>query len=486
MQHAAYQAEAPALVDAGGMHSYASLKSDILHVCSCLEAAGIRQGDRLVFECTQDEMFLACSLACSLQGVIFVGVERRATADRLREVVRETKASMLIIRRAKSAAGLFSPDEEDTPEVMAVNEFLALSEGKEADYELPSPDRIHEILFSTGTTGKSKGVMLSNRANAANAENIISGTQMHKDAVELMPLPLNHAHGLRTAYAHLVNGSTCVIANGITLPRLILNMMEQYRVNAMDLTPSAASMLLETAGEKLHALSDRIQYVEVGAAFLPESTKQALRECFPKSRLYNFYGSSESGRTCVLDFNIVKDKPGCIGKPVPNATFAIMDPDNGGHLQTDREHTGLLACAGPMNMSGYWGEEGLTESVLKNGYVLTADLAYMDEEGYLYVLGRQDDVINYQGIKISPDEIESAAMQSGMLADCACVPVSDPLAGQVPKLCVVPAEGRQFSDEELLKYLREHIDANRMPRHIERIPEVPRTYNGKIQRKKLM
>ena len=486
MQHAAYQAEAPALIDAGGAHTYASLKSDILHVCSCLKAAGLKKGDRLVFECTQDEAFLACSLASSLMGVIFVGVERRAAADRLREVVKETTAAMLVVRRAKSAGGLFSSDEEGAPAVMGVDEFLALSEDSVAEYELPDPDQIHEILFSTGTTGKSKGVMLSNRANAANAENIIAGTQMHKEAVELMPLPLNHAHGLRTAYAHLVNGSTCVIANGITLPRLILNMMEQYRVDALDLTPSAASMLLETAGEKLHALSERIRYVEVGAAFLPESTKQALRECFPQSSLYNFYGSAESGRTCVLDFSIVKDKPGCIGKPVPNARFCVMDPDNGGPVESDREHMGLLACAGPMNMTGYWGERELTESVLKNGYVLTADLAYEDEEGYLYVLGRQDDVINYQGIKISPDEIESSAMQSGMLADCACVPVSDPLAGQVPKLCIVPAEGMQFSDEELLIYLREHIDANRMPRQIERISEVPRTYNGKIQRKKLM
>ena len=170
---------------------------------------------------------------------------------------------------------------------------------------------------------------------------------------------------------------------------------------------------------------------------------------------------------------------------MPNAHFAVMGPD-GQPMDSDIAHTGLLASAGPMNMSGYWKEPELTAQTLQEGYVLTADLSYIDADGYVYVLGRADDVINYKGIKISPEEIEEVAADCPMVADCACVPMNDELAGQVPKLFVVPADGVEYSETALFGFLKERVDDNRMPRVIEQIDEIPRTYNGKILRKELI
>ena len=154
-------------------------------------------------------------------------------------------------------------------------------------------------------------------------------------------------------------------------------------------------------------------------------------------------------------------------------------------MQSDAEHTGRLASAGPMNMSGYWKAPELSEQTLRDGYVLTADVSYIDKDGYIYVLGRQDDVIVYKGIKISPEEIEEAAMGCSMVADCACIPEADKVAGQVPKLFVVPADRAAWREAELFAYLKEHVDDNRMPRTIVLIDEIPRTYNGKVLRKEL-
>ena len=486
-EHAGRITDARAIVDNRGIHTYEKLWKDICICASALQKIGLKHGERLVVECSQDEWFLAVNLACQLSGVIFVGVERRVAPDRLREIIDRTEASAVLTKKGTDAGDVRS---------LTLKEFEVLYEkirDEEGSSALQSGIRslghvksedIAEILFSTGTTGKSKGVMLSNRANVANAQNIIAGTQMKEGSVELMPLPLNHAHGLRTAYAHLLNGSTVLIANGITFPRVLLDMMEKFGANAIDLTPSAAQMLLKTARERLHAFAPRIDYIEVGAAFLPESTKEELRDCFPDSRLYNCYGSSESGRTCYLDFNTDEKLPGSIGKPVPNAHFAVLDND-GRPMQSDPQHTGLLASAGPMNMTGYWGEPELSGQTMQDGYVRTADLAYIDPDGYVYVLGRADDVINYKGIKISPEEIEEAAAGCAMVADCACIPVEDELAGQVPKLFVVPAEDVEYDEAQLFKYLKEHIDDNRMPRTIERIDMIPRTYNGKILRREL-
>lgn len=480
--HAAGTPERYALIDPKNTHTYAAFLEEIYAAAAGLKALGLDTGDRIVCECSQDASFMALNLACSLTGYVFVGVERKVADQRLTEISQQTEAALVLTLR----------DRPDLPgRHMTMKAFLADAGAADADKVRslpdPQPEAVCEILFSTGTTGKSKGVLLTNRANVANAQNIIAGTEMEADSVEVMPLPLNHAHGLRTAYAHLLNGSTCLILNGITLPRVVLNKMEEFGANAMDLTPSAAEMLIQTTGEKLHALSSGIRYIEVGAAFLPESTKEKLRTCFPSSRLYNFYGSSESGRCCVLNFAKVTDRPGCIGKPVPNAAFLFLDED-GNAISSDAEHTGILACRGTMNMTGYWNEPELTKETLRDGYVITADLSYMDSEGYVYVLGRRDDVINYKGIKISPDEIEEAALTCSFVADCACIPLKDELAGQVPKLFVVldPAREADYSEEALYEYLKTRIDDNRMPRQIEVIGEIPRTYNGKIQRRKLM
>ncbi len=481
--HAAHTPDRYALIDSKAPHTYSQFLEQILAVCAGLNSLNISRGDRIICECSQDASFMALNLACSLNGCVFVGVERRVADQRLQEIFEQTEAALVLTLR----------DRPDLPvRHMTMKQFLAdncssSSLPSPESVPLPQPEDICEILFSTGTTGKSKGVLLTNRANVANAQNIIAGTQMEEDSVELMPLPLNHAHGLRTAYAHLLNGSTCLILNGITLPRVVLNKMQEYGANAMDLTPSASEMLIKTAGDSLHALSSGIRYIEVGAAFLPESTKDKLRECFPSSRLYNFYGSSESGRCCVLNFSEITDRPGCIGKPVPNASFCFLDEDFHA-IQSDAEHTGILACRGTTNMSGYWKEPELTEETVRDGYVVTADLSYMDSDGFIYVLGRRDDVINYKGIKISPEEIEEEVLTCSLIADCACVPMKDELAGQVPKLYVVlnPDREAEYSEEKLFEYLKTRIDDNRMPRQIELIDAIPRTYNGKIQRKKLM
>ena len=136
-----------------------------------------------------------------------------------------------------------------------------------------------------------------------------------------------------------------------------------------------------------------------------------------------------------------------------------------------------------MNMKGYYKQPELTAQTMSGGYVYTNDEGYIDEAGFVYVLGRRDDVINYKGIKIAPDEIEAAAMRFPGVRDCACVPMPDPVAGQVPKLFVAAADPDSFDRKALMRFLQEHLEPERMPAKCELIGEIPRTFNGKIQRK---
>ena len=137
-------------------------------------------------------------------------------------------------------------------------------------------------------------------------------------------------------------------------------------------------------------------------------------------------------------------------------------------------------------MKGYFNDPQLTASAMDNGYIYTKDLGYIDSEGYIYMLGRKDDVINYGGIKISPEEIESIVVQNPVIKDCACIPVSDSLTGQAPKLLIALEDPDGYDAREFKNFLAASLDANTQPKVIEVIDEIPRTFNGKIKRKVLI
>ena len=135
-------------------------------------------------------------------------------------------------------------------------------------------------------------------------------------------------------------------------------------------------------------------------------------------------------------------------------------------------------------MKGYWKQEELTRKIVKNGYLYTNDEGYIDEQGNIYVLGRKDDIINYRGIKIAPEEIEDIVKKYPGIKDCACVGKNDEMAGQIPCLYLV-ADEETLDQMQFKEYMNQHIEENRSPKHLFFTKEIPRTYNGKIQRAKL-
>ncbi|NBH13823.1 long-chain fatty acid--CoA ligase [Lachnospiraceae bacterium] len=446
-----------------------------------LQSLGVKKKDFVMVECTQEADFVICDLACELIGAVFVPVEHRASEDRVRIILEETNASLFLCSSKYEA-----------PVTMRDAAFLT-EEQKEADPEeqlpqtvqFPKAEETAEILYTTGTTGTSKGIEVTHGNNIALAENVKYGTEMKADNIELIPLPLSHSHGLRCCYANLLNGSTVVLIEGVSWVKRVFGLIERYKVTALDISPSALTVLHKLAGAKLSEISGQIDYIQVGTEALPEDVKEILISCFPSARLYNFYGSTESGRTCVLDFNKDRGRAGCIGKPTRNATFIVTN-EKREPIVSSEENMGLLATAGPMNMKGYWKQPKLTEQIMQNGFIYTNDLGYIDADGYVYMRGRKDDVINYKGIKIAPEEIEESVRKYEEIVDCACVPKEDKLSGQVPKLFVVVREKEKFQKKELFEFLKKYIDANKMPKEIEVIDEIPRTYNGKIQRRKLV
>jgi len=443
-----------------------------------LEKSGVKRGDRVVVKTIQMIPYLVSQMAIQLSGAVFVPLEKVIAAEKIQEIVSITEAKLIIAEKEGDYGCPFVP-------------FTAVYEnGWDGDipygsFRFPRGEDTAEILFSTGTTGKSKGIELSNASVVAVAENVKYGVEMKPDNVEIIPVPLNHSHGLRRYYANMLNGSCVVVMDGVVFVNQIFEAMDKYHVTSMDLVPAMLAILLKLSKDRLGDYADKLDYIEIGSAKIPDKDKEALCQLLPHTRLYDFYGSTEAGCSCILDFNKYKGKKDCIGKPTCNSIIKFVD-DEGSEIRTSPQKSGLIITGGTMLMKGYYKDETLTADTLRGGYVYSSDEGYLGDDGLVYMLGRRGDIINIGGMKVDPAEIEEKVNQHPQIEDCVCVPMQDDIAGQAPKLFVVMKEGEEFLPISIRNYLNDKLESYKLPKIIEQMGKIPRTYNGKIIRKKLI
>ena len=524
--HAQNKPQALCMADTKKSLSYEQAWSVICNFAARLETMA-KPGSYVVMECNQRCEFIIAMLAIQLAGFIAVPLERNAAASRISEICAQTNAAFFIgskhhecidklpyidfqdiceceegFQKAHECETLCNAGGTSNSTGASDNNNTSSCNGAsdggstistntnnnayfaQSHFAMPQPDETAEILFSTGTTGKSKGIVITHGNNVAIAQNIACGCEAKPDNVEIIPVPLSHSHGLRTAYSNLYAGNAFVCCDGVLAVKVMFNLMEQYNVSAMDLVPSMLSIIFKLSKNKLGEYASQLDYIELGSAPLAEEDKEHLAALLPHTRLYNFYGSTESGRSCVLNFAAEHDRQNCIGHPAVNAKFIVVDA-NRNPIESSKENMGLLATVGKMNMKCYFDAPELTAQTMQDGYVYTKDLGYIDKNGYVYMLGREDDVINFGGIKISPEEIEHDVTKNPIVKDCALIAKNDKISGQIPKLYIQLEDGAQYDAKEFKKFLASALDANKQPQVIEVIEEIPRTYNGKIKRKEL-
>ncbi len=472
--HGKHQPDKLCLVDRLGEISYGDYRDKIVAFAARLSECGVKRGERVVVEAEHSIIYLALEAAVQLLGGIFVPVENNCAPAKINVFVKRSGACLAIT---------IKPIDTEVKHLL-LEDFAKLqgSHDTGAESVFPEADAVSEILFSTGTTGKEKGIVITHGADIALAENVIHGVEMEPDNVEIIPSPMNHSHGLRRYYANMVRGGTVILMDDIIDTDKFFSYMDKYNVNSMDIVPAALSIFLRMSGRRLAEYQDSLRYIQLGAAPLSERDQEELCGMLPDTRLYNFYGSTESGCIAIYNFNRPAAKKKCIGKPAYNANIRMIDEKG---KAVPQGSVGLLSCSGAMNMQGYWQDDDETAKVLHDGTVYNSDEAYIDEDGDIILLGRKGDIINVGGKKVAPDEIEEAAGGMSMVRDCACVPATDPFAGQVPKLFVVRQPESELSEVDIKSYLQGVLEPYKVPRYIEFIEKIPRTFNGKIKRKEL-
>ena len=358
-----------------------------------------------------------------------------------------------------------APLERDMPEAT----FLQIAQWLGAN---TPPEGTADILYTTGTTGRSKGVMISHRTIIADAENLIDGQGFTHELAFVVNGPLNHIGSLSKIYPVVMLGATLMIVDGLKdMNKFFAAFDYPAEKMATFLVPASIRMLIQFSGEQLARYADKIDFIETGAAAISQADMEALCQLLPKTRLYNTYASTETGIIATYNYNGGKCIAGCLGRPMKHSKLIITED-------------GLIACQGDTLMSGYVGDPERTASILRGDTVYTSDIGMIDEDGLLHLKGREDDVINVGGFKVAPTEVEDAAMSYSKLKDCICIAAEHPITGRALKLLVVMNDGEQLNKRELALHLKERLESYKVPMLYEQVEKVARTFNGKLDRKK--
>lgn len=476
-RHAEERPEKIAVIAGGVSTSYGRLAELAGGYASFLKGKGLAKGDVVVIKSSQTLDYIAAYLAVHTAGGVAVPLEKNAPAANVAAVARFLGARMIISNEPtalprKDAVFLdgarISADAESAPSSAHI---------------LPEEEDSADILFTTGTTGSSKGVELSHRALATTGEKLIFGCQYKNDTVIIVPGPLNHAGPSWKLAATIVNGSTICLLNGMTDIQGFYHALDSAPGSlSCFLPPAAVRTLFALTGDRIGDYDGRIDFIESASAPLPEADKQRLCRLLPSAGLYNGYGTSESTYLSMYDYNANPGKVNCVGKILPGSQVMIVN-ENREVIRSSKDNTGYLANMGSGTMKGYVNEPELTRQVLADGVVYTNDIGYIDEDGFVYIVGRADDVINVGGLKVAPEEVEEAALSIDGIEDCICIPVPHPISGQAPKLLAVMREGAEFSPKKISAALMDKLEGYKIPTKYEQVERIARTYNGKLDRK---
>ncbi len=468
--------------------TYKQLNERIVSIGNSLRKIGVNKGDRVLFTTLSKPEMVATYIGIQYCGAIAVFIDKNSTAENVEYIYNDTSATVFLTDKPMKGY-------EDKLNIvslkMVYNAELNFNADQKSDiiYQMPSEDDIAELLFTTGTTGKPKGVMLTYKAVYNILKNTIKGIGILESEKVLLPLPLNHSFALRVLRAVLYRGATVVLQNGFTFAKEIENNQNTYNCTGIAIVPASVETISKQMQEKFVEIMSRFRYIEVGAGSLTIEQRKRLTKCLSNTIIFNTWGSSETGGALFLNVTEIafdEKKIASIGKPLEGLQIKILDESKNEIINSNHDKPGRMALKGDMQMCGYWNRDELTKDTLSDGWLITSDMVYMDADGYVYMLGRADDIINVGGEKVSPIEVESIACEYPHVSECACIGVADPenILGFVPVLFVV-VKDNLFSEDDMHTYLAGRMERYKLPVQYIKLQELPRNRMQKIDRKTL-
>jgi acyl-CoA synthetase (AMP-forming)/AMP-acid ligase II len=339
------------------------------------------------------------------------------------------------------------------------------------------------INYTSGSSGRPKGVVMSHRAILANTRSIVVslGLQQHDRVMQI--LPLSYCYGASLLHTHLMVGGTITIDNRFQYPSVVLEHLRSARCTGFAGVPSTFHTLVTRCKLNGSDYPDLRYVTQAGGRMQPDLV-DSVRNAIAPARLYLMYGQTEaSARLTCLEPERWQDKRGSAGRPIPGVNLKIIREDGS---EASTGEPGDIWVAGDNLMSGYWRQPVESERVLRAGWLRTGDVGRVDEDGFLYIEGRRSDLIKCQGYRISPAEVEEVVNRHPAIREVAIVGLPDSQCGEIVSAVLALKQGASLSAEDLERHCRQLLPAVKVPRRVITVDQLPRSSTGKIQREALV
>ncbi len=501
--------DSPAIIHKNKVWSYQQLDQLVKQQAQALLGLGLKSQQRVAIYLPKQIETVSGFLSISQAGGAFVAVNPVLKAAQVAHILNDCNVAILITSKSrlqslnaiiKSCVDLHTvilvdkevPETNAYPEKLILNWQDYLSHANHQNLPTLIDTSMAALLYTSGSTGKPKGVVLSHRNIVAGAESVAEYLNIQAEDKILAVLPFSFDYGLNQLTSALLKGATCVLLDYL-LPRDVIKSLEKNRITGLAAVPPLWAQLAKL--EWPECINEHLRFMTNSGGKMPKAILDSIISKAADSQFYLMYGLTEAFRSTYLPPEQLPYRPDSMGKAIPNAEILVVKEDGS---RCAANEIGELVHKGSLVTMGYWNDpektaerfkpapNQLNELPLTEIAVWSGDQVTMDEEGYLYFVGRKDDMLKTSGYRLSPTEIEEVIYNSGLVKEAAAIGIPHETLGQAIFVVVSVENIDAFNEAELMRFCRLQLANFMVPAKIIALAELPKNPNGKIDRKKLV
>ncbi|MSQ40715.1 MAG: long-chain-fatty-acid--CoA ligase [Dehalococcoidia bacterium] len=483
--------------------TFGQMMERVNRLANALADLGVGPGDRVATMQVNCNEYVESYFAVAKLDAVFVPINFRARADELTFMLNDSGTKALLVgQRYLDMVTSIKPSltslqtaislEAARPGFPAYDDLLAKASDEER-FPTGEEDDLTIIMFTAGTTGTPKGVMLSHNSFTSYILNNVDPVDLDSEEKNILTVPLHHIAGIQAVMAAIYGGRTLVLQRQFEEEEW-MRLVQDEQVNRAMMVPTMLKRLMDHAKFKEYNLSS-LQVITYGAAPMPLVIIQQAIKVFPDTRFINAFGQTETASTITMlppeDHNIREGEAdyekklkrlSSIGKPLPDVEVLIVDEDG---KKTAVGVSGEIVARGSRLMKGYWNREEATKETLRGGWLYTGDLGYFDADGYIFLSGRAKDFIKRGGEMVAPEEVEQILHSHPSIDEAAIIGVPDVEWGERILAVAVKKPGKEVTEQELIDFCRPHMAGFKRPEKVVFVKELPRNPMGKVLKREL-
>ena len=356
--------------------------------------------------------------------------------------------------------------------IFDIEEILLKHNNKEIESSL---NKFAYLIYTSGTTAEPKGVTVSHSMIEFTTKNIVKVLGYSDSDIDLLPLPLNHSFGLGCIHTSLYVGSTLVLLKNASNLEEILESLKKYKITTLAAIPATLTKILNFENKKLKDYFSEIRLIVTNSTAIPKKTVIQFKEILKKGNLATYYGLTEASRSTFMVFDKNNQREKSVGKCSPNVEIKIVNKEE------NNLKLGDIFIKGENVIKKYWNNVEADKNIFEN-WLKTGDTGYFDNEGYLFLKGRSDEIINVGGEKVMPIEIEQTIKNIPGVEDAVAFGVEHEIFGQTIKLNIIKSKNSDIDKVQILSYCIKNLEKFKIPSKIDFVEKIPKTDYGKVKR----